>query len=102
MFKFIKDTLSGEDGRPSSKRMVMFLLTFLFIGITLYDMLYGKKPDDIIQNQLFYLLCWIFATVFGEKVTGMVSGLIKPPKNVNQITDDDNGGDHPPTPPKVP
>lgn len=68
MKKFFKDVLSDNDGRGSSKRVVMFIFTFLFVGVTINNVITGKDFDSTLKNQLFYLLCYLFAIVFGEKV----------------------------------
>lgn len=68
MKQFIKGILTDSDGNPSSKRIVMFLLTFLFIGVSITNLTTGKDLESTLKNQLFYLLCWIFSTVIGEKV----------------------------------
>lgn len=71
MKQFIKGILTDSDGNPSSKRIVMFLLTFLFIGVSITNLITGKDLEDTLKNQLFYLLCWIFSTVIGEKVVNI-------------------------------
>jgi hypothetical protein len=71
MKQFIKGILTDSDGNPSSKRIVMFLLTFLFIGVSITNIVTGKDLENTLKNQLFYLLCWIFSTVIGEKVVNI-------------------------------
>jgi hypothetical protein len=71
MKKFIKGILTDSDGNPSSKRVVMFLLTFLFIGISITNLASGKDLEETLKSQLFYLLCWMFSVVFGEKVVNI-------------------------------
>lgn len=77
MKEFIKGILTDTDGIPSSKRVVMFLLTFLFIGVSVINILYGKDLEQTLKNQLFYLLCWMFTVVFGEKVAKIWAPTIK-------------------------
>lgn len=74
MKKFIKDILTDTNGLASSKRVVMFILLFLFVGVSIYNLSSGKNLDETLKNQLFYLLCWIFSTVIGEKVIDMFAG----------------------------
>lgn len=74
MKKFIKDVLTDTNGLASSKRVVMFILLFLFVGVSIYNLSSGKNLDETLKNQLFYLLCWIFSTVIGEKVIDMFAG----------------------------
>jgi hypothetical protein len=71
MKEFIKSLFSDKDGSVSSKRLVMFLLTFLFAGVTVYNIITGKNLDETLKNQLFYLLVYVISVVFGENVTGM-------------------------------
>jgi hypothetical protein len=71
MKQFIKGILTDSDGNPSSKRIVMFLLTFLFVGVTITNLVTGKDLESTLKTQLFYLLCWIFSVVFGEKIVNI-------------------------------
>jgi hypothetical protein len=71
MKDFIKSLFSDKDGSVSSKRLVMFVLTFLFVGVTIYNITTGKNLDETLKNQLFYLLVYVISVVFGENVTGM-------------------------------
>lgn len=71
MKQFIKGILTDSDGNPSSKRVVMFLLTFLFIAVTIVNLITGKNIEETLKNQLFYLICWMFSVVFGEKVVNI-------------------------------
>lgn len=85
MKTFIKGVLSEPDGTPSSKRVVMFMLTVLFIAISIINIWSGKKLDEMLGNQLFYLLCYVFAIVFGEKVVNIFKKEEpKPPVNDNK------------------
>lgn len=72
--KFIKGIFTDSDGNPSSKRVVMFILLFLFVGVSIYNLCTGKNLDETLKNQLFYLLCWIFSTVISEKVVNIFAG----------------------------
>jgi hypothetical protein len=71
MKQFIRGILTDSDGNPSSKRVVMFLLTFLFIGVSIANVAAGKDLEETLKSQLFYLLCWMFSVVFGEKVVNI-------------------------------
>ena len=71
MKQFIKGILTDSDGNPSSKRVVMFILTFLFVGVTITNLVTGKNLEETLKNQLFYLLCWMLSVVFGEKVVNI-------------------------------
>lgn len=91
MIQFIKGVLSESDGTPSSRRVVMFLLTILFIGIVIYNIVTGKNLDETLKNQLFYLLVWIFGVVLADKIAVALKGGTLPP-----------GGDRPKDPPVNP
>ncbi len=97
MFKFIKGILSETDGTPSSRRVVMFLLTLLFIGISVYNIVTGKNYDDTLKNQLFYLLCWLFTVIFGDKIAGLFTK-----KDAGNTPLGGGGGDRPKDPPPNP
>jgi hypothetical protein len=71
MKKFLSGLLSDSNGTPSSKRMVMFMLTVLFIFILIVNLWTGKNLDETLKNQLFYLLCWMFSMVLGERVVNI-------------------------------
>ena len=84
MKQFIRGILTDSDGNPSSKRVVMFLLTFLFIGISIANVAAGKDLEETLKSQLFYLLCWMFSVVFGEKVVNIFT---KKDKKSTETTD---------------
>ena len=84
MKQFIRGILTDSDGNPSSKRVVMFLLTFLFIGISIAYVAAGKDLEETLKSQLFYLLCWMFSVVFGEKVVNIFT---KKDKKSTETTD---------------
>lgn len=69
MKEFIKDLFSDKDGSASSKRLVLFILTFLFVGVSIYNIGTGKNLDETLKNQLFYLLVYVISVVFGENIT---------------------------------
>ncbi len=75
--EFVRLVFTDSDGNPSSKRVVMFMLLSLFISVAITNLVTGKKLDAIIQDQLFYLLCWIFSVVFGEKIAKIWAPTIK-------------------------
>lgn len=81
MKQFIKELFQDIDGRPSSKRLVMFVLTGLFVGVSIVNIVTGKNLDDTLKNQLFYLICWIFSTVLGERVVNIFN-----PKDTDKPT----------------
>ena len=79
--KFMRYVFTDSDGNPSSKRVVMFLLVFLFIAVVIINLASAKKLESTLQDQLFYLLCWMFSVVFGEKVAKIWAPTIKKETN---------------------
>jgi hypothetical protein len=65
---WLKEMLSGKGGEVSSKRVVMFLFTLTFIGLTIANFVTGKNFDETLKQQLFYLLIWLISMVFGEQI----------------------------------
>lgn len=59
--------LSGEDG-ISSKRSAMVFFVLLFTFCVIYNMITGKAPAPIYQEQVFELVIICFVGVFGEKI----------------------------------
>lgn len=94
MINFIKGVLSETDGTPSSRRVVMFILTLLFVGVVIYNAITGKVIDATLKDQLFYLLLWIFGVVMADKVMTTFKA--------SALSGGEKGGDrptnHPPNP----
>src|SRR5688500_11505210 len=76
MFKrnFFISMLSGEDG-ISSKRFIMVFFVALFAFNVVYNLITGKAPAEIYQEQVFELVIICLATVFGEKILEMIMQL---------------------------
>ena len=68
MKEFIKSLFSDKDGSISSKRFVMFLLVLSYVTIIFVNLFTGKSLKDTIEEQLFYLIIYVLATVFGEGI----------------------------------
>lgn len=64
---FARLTIS-EDGIPSAKRVALFILLFLFIFVVIFNLFTGKRPDETLQSQLYYLLTTVFGLVFGSNI----------------------------------
>ena len=90
MINFIKGVLSETDGTPSSRRVVMFILTLLFVGVVIFNAVTGNVIDPTLKDQLFYLLIWIFGVVMADKVVTSFKGATG------------GGGDRPKDPPPIP
>lgn len=58
----------SENGSPSSKRLVLFFLLFLFIFLTLYNLFTGKSPSSVFIDQLYLMLTTSLGVVFGANV----------------------------------
>jgi hypothetical protein len=71
MKNFIKGILTDSDGKPSAKRVSLFLFVFTFITVDFVNLFLGKKMDETLTNQLFYLLMYVISVVFGEKIAGI-------------------------------
>jgi uncharacterized membrane protein len=82
MKEFIKGVFTDKDGGYSSKRIVLFLLTVVFVFISLVNLFTGKNLDETLKNQLFYLLVYTISVVFGENVTGLFKKP-EPPQKTN-------------------
>lgn len=67
--------LSGADGAISSKRTMMFIFTLLFVGLTIANFVTGKNFDATLKDQLFYLLLWLIAMVFGENIPDIIKAM---------------------------
>jgi hypothetical protein len=52
MKNFIKGVLTDSDGKPSAKRVSLFLFVFTFITIDFLNLLMGKNLDETLKNQL--------------------------------------------------
>lgn len=74
MFKrnFFLSMLSGEDG-ISSKRFIMVFFVALFAFNVIYNLITGKAPAPIYQEQVFELVIICLGTVFGEQILKMIA-----------------------------
>ena len=68
MKEFIKSLFSDKDGSISSKRFVMFALVLSFVIIMFVNLFTGKSLKDTLEEQLFYLVIYVLATIFGEGI----------------------------------
>lgn len=85
MFRtFIMAMLSGERG-PSSKRGVMVWLLWLFTFLVVFNVITGKKPDEIYIHQVFELLIIAMGIVFGEKFINVLT-LIRNQRSTTKTT----------------
>jgi len=67
----------SEEGTPSSKRMVMFLLLAVFVICVFVNLFTGKKPDQVFLDQNFYLLTTAMGLVFGANVLNKIAEVKK-------------------------
>jgi xanthosine utilization system XapX-like protein len=83
MFKrnFFISMMSGEDG-ISSKRFIMIFFVALFAFNVVYNLLTGKAPAPIYQEQVFELVVICLGTVFGEGILKMIADF----KNTKKTT----------------
>lgn len=66
MKEFIKSLFTGVNGSISTKRFTLFALLFTFLTVCFVNLFYGKMLFATIQEQLFYLIIYALAAVFGE------------------------------------
>ncbi len=73
-----KSILTGIDGTLSSKRVVLFLIVFVFIAVVVVN-LYDKTRilEHNLQDQLYQFLVINLSLVFGEGAIGTVKGGLK-------------------------
>lgn len=90
MWNFFKGILSDKDGNPSSKRVILFLLISVFITVVLVNLWMGKQLSSTLGEQLFYLVIYALAAVFGEQVTGIFKKATS--SDANNGNNDDVGG----------
>ena len=87
----------SENGLPSSKRVTMFLLLFAYLFILFTNLFTGKKVDDTLQNQLYYMLNACLIAVMGSNVISAVSAI-----KMKQSDNNANVGQPSPTPANPP
>lgn len=82
MINFIKSILTGVDGGLSSKRVIMFAFVTTFLIICFVNLFKGNSLSATLSDQLFYLVIYSLAAVFGEQITNIFNKKppIDPPK----------------------
>jgi hypothetical protein len=84
MKNFIKGILTGVDGGLSSKRVIMFAFVATFLIICFVNLFKGKTLSATLSDQLFYLVIYSLAAVFGEQITAIFNKKapvdVEPPK----------------------
>jgi hypothetical protein len=86
MKNFFSQMLTGQNG-ISSKRSVMVFFVLLFSFMSVYNMITGKAPNELYQEQVFEILIIAICTVFGERVVVSLSNMRKTKTdNSNQNT----------------
>lgn len=68
MKQFIRSLFSDTNGSVSSKRTVMFALIVTFIIVIFVNLFTGRKITEVLQDQLFYLVIYSLAAIFGEQI----------------------------------
>jgi hypothetical protein len=71
MKEFIKGIFSSAPESPSSKRVVMFMFVVAFLIIVFVNLFRGKALSSVLSDQIFYLVIYSMAAVFGEQVTNI-------------------------------
>ena len=73
----IKSILAGSGTGLSSKRVVMFLLLFMFLATCIVNLVGGLKLDPTLRDQLYYSMLTMFGLVFGENAISTIKGAEK-------------------------
>jgi hypothetical protein len=79
MNKFLKGIFEDKDGSPSSKRIILFLFVVVFVFICIVNLFTGKSLSQTLTEQLFYLVIYTLAAVFGENITDLFKKKNQPP-----------------------
>lgn len=74
LFDFIKGVLSEDNGTPSAKRVVLFILLTLFVIATMANLFYHKSMEATLLNELYYLITTFVAAMVVEKSTISIAG----------------------------
>lgn len=81
MFNFLKSVMS-ENGSPSSKRVVLFILVFLFVFEIIWNLCTGKSIATTLSDQVYYGMLYVVSLVFGSNVVNSIKDIktgIQPP-----------------------
>lgn len=68
---FWRLAFTDKDGNPSSKRIILALLIVAFLVVVITNLYWGKNLSQTLSEQLFYLVIYSLAAVFGENITGL-------------------------------
>lgn len=82
MKTFVKLVLS-ENGMPSSKRVILFILLLAFLAELFINLFTAKAPISELREELFYALTGALATVFG-------SNILSTWKDIKSVQSDNN------------
>ena len=74
MMKFILSVLS-ENGSPSSKRFITFLLLIVFIFAYLFNLFTGKSPSETFSSQLYLMLTTGIGVIFGSNILDTIKDI---------------------------
>lgn len=95
MKEFIKSLFSDVNGSISSKRTILFALLLTFLLVCIMNLFYGKSLSATLHDQLFYLIIYALAAVFGEPA---INAVMKP-KSTALGGGTGPGGERPKDPP---
>lgn len=70
----IKSILTGLGGGLSSKRVALFLFIFAFFAEFIMWYGFGKTPDPVLRDELFYTMSGLIVAVFGEMALPILKG----------------------------
>lgn len=69
--QFLKGIFTDKDGSPSTKRVILFLFVVTFLIVVFVNLLAGRSLSSTLSDQLFYLVIYALAAVFGENITAI-------------------------------
>jgi len=76
-FKF----LNGSNGDQSSKRLVLFIVTSLWVIYFFANLFWGRQLKQTLEDNLLYMVVTFFIGVAAEKVVNNVASKMKEPKS---------------------
>jgi len=80
-FKF----LNGSNGDQSSKRLVLFIVTTLWVIYFFANLFWGKILKQTLEDNLLYMVVTFFIGVAAEKVVNNVAKKMEAPKDEEPV-----------------
>lgn len=80
MIPFLRSVLS-ENGSPSSKRVVLFILVFLFVFLVIWNLCTGKSVSTTLSDQVYYAMLYVVSLIFGSNIVSSIKDIKAGPQN---------------------